>query len=328
MIPTGVILNNLNYKLALIFIYSFCATWIAADYLKRKFFKKGYTVIDMYKANKPKISNLGGTAALVGFLAAIVLAQVIVREFSTANLLIYYFIVIIHASFGLIDDLINTSNRIKIIAPYFMALPVALLVTNTTLNVGFASLNLGLWFVYLIAPVYLLVVTNLVNMQSGFNGLASGSTWILMFAVILRTIFLGQLDLLFYIFPVFGALTILRFYDSYPAQMIWGNIGSMMMGSALGAFLIITKAELFGVIILIPHIVDFSLYLFSITIARQRFEKVKFGKLRKDGTIIAPTPYKLKFLLPYCFRLTEKQTVYILYAITALFCVIGLVVGV
>jgi UDP-N-acetylglucosamine--dolichyl-phosphate N-acetylglucosaminephosphotransferase len=328
MIPTGLIFNNLNYKLALVFIYSLFATWLSADYLKRKFFKKGFTVVDKYKKNTPTISNLGGTAALVGFLAAIVLAQVLVKEFSTADLLIFYFIVIIHACFGLIDDLINTSNRIKIVAPYFMALPVALLVTNTTVNFGFASLDLGIWFVYLIAPVYLLVVTNLVNMHSGFNGLASSTSWILMAAVILRTIFMHQFELLFYILPVFGALTVLMYYDRYPAKMIWGNIGSMMMGSALGAFLIITRAELFGIVILIPHIIDFFLYIYSITFARQEFLKVKFGKLRKDGTIEAPTPYKLKFLLPYYFRLTERKTVWLLQGITAVFCVIALVVGV
>lgn len=322
------LLTNTNYKLILVFAYSLLATFIAAGYLKRKFLSKGFTVTDMYKKSRPIIANLGGTAALVGFLIAITLSQILVYEFSTADLLIFFFIVIIHSLFGLIDDLILTSNIIKIVAPYFMALPIFLLVDSSIIHIGVYSIDLGLWFVYLIAPVYLLVVTNLVNMHSGYNGLASGTSWVLMIALIIRTIIIGDSPSLFYILPVFGALTALWIYDKYPAKMIWGNVGSMMMGSAIGAYIIISQAEIFGLIILLPHIIDFLLYLYSQIFKRKNFEKIKFGKLRKDNTIEAPTPLKLKFLLPYYFRLTEKQTTYWLYAITALFCIIGLLVGV
>lgn len=322
----GHILNNLNYKLALVFIYSLFATFVAAEYLYRKFRKKGFTVVDMYKKEKPSITNLGGVAALVGVMIAIVLAQILVKEFSTADLLIFYFIVIISASFGLIDDLISINNMLKIIAPYFMALPIALLVSDV--RIGPWPIGVGVLFVYFIAPIYVLVVTNLVNTHSGYNGLASGLSWIIMLTLAIRTVLVGQIEQLFLLLPVFGALSVLIFFDKYPAKTIWGNVGSMMMGSAIGAYLIVTNAEIFGIIILFPHIIDFLLYLYGTFIKKEKFEKVKFGKLRADGTIIAPTKYKLKFLLPYYFRLTEKQTTWILYITTAVFCAIGLVVGV
>jgi len=322
------IFNNHTYRLLLVFFYSLFATYLAGEYFKTKFIKKGFTVTDMYKKERPILANLGGTIALVGLMIAIVLSQILVKELSTAQILIFYFIVIIHAIFGLIDDLIVTNNKIKIFAPYFMALPIALLITNTSISIFDFNIDLGLLLIYVIAPVYLLVVTNLVNMHSGFNGLASGVSGIIMFALITRSIIMGDIEQLFYIIPIFGALSVLWFYDKYPAKMIWGNIGSMRMGSAIGAYIIITGAYLFGIIILIPHIVDFFLYLISVTIKRQQFDNIKFGKLRKDGTIEAPTPLKLKFLLPYYFRLNEKQTVWILYAVTAIFCIIGLLVGV
>jgi len=282
----------------------------------------------MYKKNKNKVADLGGAAALVGVLTAIVLAQIIVSEFSTANLLQFYFIIIVHATFGLLDDLINISNLIKIVAPYFMAIPIVLLVNQTLLTLGPYTIDLGYWYVYLIAPVYLLVVTNLINMHSGYNGLASGLTWILLLTLGIRSVLFGQTEHLFYLLPVFGALSILIFFDKYPTKMFWGNIGSMMMGACVGAYIIISNAEIFGIIILLPHIFDFFLYLISVFIKKKKFLKIKFGELRKDGTIKAPTKYKLKFLLPYYFRLTEKQTTWILYGITAIFCILGLAVGV
>jgi UDP-N-acetylmuramyl pentapeptide phosphotransferase/UDP-N-acetylglucosamine-1-phosphate transferase len=66
----------------------------------------------------------------------------------------------------------------------------------------------------------------------------------------------GQSNNLIFLMPVFGALTVLTFYDKYPAKMIWGNVGSMMIGSAIGAYIIITGAELFGIIILIQKILQ------------------------------------------------------------------------
>ncbi len=316
------------YKFILSFLYAVFGTFVAAEYFERKFKSHGFIVKDMYKRNKPILANLGGAAALVGIFVAIVLSQVIVKEFSTSSLLIFYFIVIIHSVSGLMDDLINTSNVIKVIAPYFMALPVALLVQDNVVNLFGFSIEMGLAFNFIIAPVYLLVVTNLINMHSGFNGLASGTSWLLMLALGIRTIMFGKIELLFYLLPVFGALTVLWFFDKYPAKMIWGNVGSMMVGSAIGAFIIVSNAEIFGLIILMPHIIDFLLYLYCVLVKGRNFLKVKFGKLRLDGTIKAPTPLKLKFLLPYYFRLTEKQTVYWLYLVTAVFCVVGLVVGV
>jgi len=323
-----IIFNNHTYKIILVLAYSIFGTYLAAEYLKKKFFKRGFVVTDKYKKEQPTIANLGGTAALVGVIIAIFLSQLLVKELSTANLLIYYFIVITHALFGLIDDLILTSNRLKIIAPYFMVIPVIILASQTSINLFGHVIELGMLFPYLLAPVFVLVVTNLINMHSGYNGLASGVSWLLMLALGIRSVIMGQFDTMFYLAPIFGALTVLCFYDSNPAKMIWGNIGSMMMGAAIGTYMIVSHAEIFGLIILIPHIVDFLLYLSSITIAGKKFNDIKFGKLRKDGTLEAPTPLKLKFLFPYYFRLTEKQTTWILYGVTALFCVIALMVGV
>lgn len=320
--------NNLTYKLILVFLYSIFATYVAATYIEKKFRIHGFVKQDKYKTGKRFVPNMGGIAALVGILASIVLSQLIVYEFSTANLLIYFFIVIMHALFGLIDDLIYTSNLIKIISPYFMALPIFILAANTSLSIGSMSWNLGPWFIYLIAPLYFILITNLVNTHSGYNGLSIGLSWLVMLALGIRTIIHGQPTLLFYLLPVFGGITILWLFDRYPSRLLPTNVGTLVMGSAIGAYIIVTGSLLFGLIIFIPHLIDFGLYLFGTIFKRQKFEKVKYGKLRKDGTIEAPTPYKLKFLLPYYFRLTEKQATWCLYLITAVFCAIGLLIGI
>jgi hypothetical protein len=58
----------------------------------------------------------------------------------------------------------------------------------------------------------------------------------------------------------------------------------------------------------------------------ERYKAQKFGKLRKDGTLEVPNRLTLKWILPYYFRMTEKQVVLAMYALTALFCIIGFAV--
>ncbi len=313
------------YKLIVVFLYSCFATYVAAYYLSRKFKQKGFVKLDKYKKGNKKISDLGGTSIFIGVLVAIVLSQLLFKEFSMANLLIFYFIVIIHATFGLLDDLINLSNKIKIIAPYFMALPIALLVSSANINLFNTDLNLGLLMIYFIAPVYLMVVTNLVNMHSGFNGLASGVSLILLIFLGLRTVLLQQYDYLFYLMPILGAVLIYHFFDKYPAKMLWGNVGSLMTGAAIGSYIILTNAWIFGIVLLLPHIVDFLMYIYSVTYAGNRFLDIKYGSLRKDGTIKAPTPLKLKFLFPYYFKLNERKTVWLMYLLSIISGSLGLV---
>jgi UDP-N-acetylglucosamine--dolichyl-phosphate N-acetylglucosaminephosphotransferase len=46
--------------------------------------------------------------------------------------------------------------------------------------------------------------------------------------------------------------------------------------------------------------------------------------VREDGTLEVPNPFTLKWVLPYYFGMTERQTVLAMYALTLPFCVLGL----
>ena len=116
-------------------------------------------------------------------------------------------------------------------------------------------------------------------------------------------------------------LVILKY--KYPAKIIEGNIGSLSFGAAIGVLICVKDYYLFGIFILLPHIVDFLFLVFLRTTGR---EFVKFGDINEEGFIIAPNPYKMKFLLPYYFKLTEKQTVFYLHIITLAFCMFGIII--
>ncbi len=317
------------YKLIVVVLYSYFPTLWLGERLIPKFKKLGYTVKDIYKKGTPQVASMGGIIIFSGVLISLTITQVLFSQisfegFSTSLLLIFYFVVVVYGVFGILDDLIEMGHIWKIIAPFFMALPIGLLVQDTVIRSFGLNLELGWIFPLIIAPLYIMVITNLVNMHAGFNGLASGVSLIIMFFLGLRTVMLGNYQQLVYLLPAFGALAAFYHFDKYPARMLWKNSGSYLIGGVIGGYIILTSQEFFGVILFIPHIVDFLLYAY-LKVTGKKF--VKFGKLRADGTIQAPNPIKLKFLFPYYFRMTEKQAVYVQYAISIVVGIIALIVS-
>jgi UDP-N-acetylglucosamine--dolichyl-phosphate N-acetylglucosaminephosphotransferase len=304
------------------FVLSFFIVFFSTPAFIKKMFSKGYTVTDQYKSKKPRVANMGGIVLLAGVIVSVILAQLVLGY--SKELILMYSIVILFFAFGLTDDLININRALKIFIPFFLALPISLVARDTSVWLGFFSINLGAFYLYVIAPVYVMVVSNLINMHSGYNGLAIGlSSILLFFSAIKAYIVNGPVSLLLAA-PMFGAVVAFWYYDKYPSKIFLGNSGSLPMGAALGAFLIANKLELFGVIALLPHIINFLMY---VVWKIKKIGEVKFGKLRSDGTLIVPNNLTLKWFFPYYFRLTEIQATSICYLVTVISCAIALFVS-
>lgn len=307
--------------LFVIFALSFTVTFMLTPKLIKKAKEKNYVVRDMYKKDKPYVPTMGGLAIFGGLLVSLIAAQFIVPDVS--KLLIFYFIVVIFAMFGLADDLFDIGRKLKIFVPFFLALPIALLNLDTTLWIGFTQIELGVLYSFIIAPVYIMVVANLVNMHSGYNGLSCGLSYILLIFIAVKVYMDSGIENLFYIMPILGAMLAFLYHNTYPASIFEGNIGALMFGSAIGGLIILNNIEIFGIIILIPHIINFLMY---IVWRIKKLGEIKFGELREDRTIKVPNPWTLKWTLPYYFRLTEHQSMWIMYILTTIFGVIGLLV--
>lgn len=307
----------------IIFIVGLFTTFVYTPKLIKKTAARGFVVKDMYKKGKPNVPNLGGLAILVGMMASLIFAQFLVEKPLSHNLLIFYFMVLSYALFGLMDDLLDVGRKLKIYIPFFLALPVLLLLDGAP-QTGILIAGVDAGILYLIAaPMYVMVVSNLINMHSGFNGLSCGlSYFVLVFTVI--KVAIGETPgNIMYILPIFGPILAFLYFETYPAKIFWANIGSLMVGAAVGGFIIINHLELFGIVILIPHIINFLMY---VVWKIKKIGEVKFGGLRDDGTLIVPNPLTFKWLFPYYYRLTENQTMWIMYAITTAFGILALLI--
>jgi len=229
--------------------------------------------------------------------------------------------------YGLTDDLFMFKKRYdKILILFFLALPIAILTRDTDLNLLFTNVDLGVFYAFLFAPIYIMVVANLINVHAGFNGLSGGLSLILLITAAVGSYMSDGLTYIPLIVPVVGSLAAFMHFNEYPSKVLLGNIGTYLLGASLGGFLILSNQELFGVIILIPHIINFLIDTWTLKIKKTPL--VKFGGVRKDGTIISPPSMRfvsLKFLVTHYLRLTEQKAVFALYGITIIFAILGLV---
>ncbi len=291
----------------------------------RKFRDRDMVVPDYYKNSVRYVPTSGGLSILLAFYSAVFLA--ILGAFSaqiTLPELVSAFIIALYGLFGLLDDLIDIGRATKVVFPPVFTLPIAFVASKAEVPlIG----EVGGLLLFIIAPVYVMVVANLVNMHSGFNGMASGLTAILLAFLLLKSLTSGKGSTLISS-AMLGALLAFLYFNWYPSKIFDGNVGAFTMGSTVGLAIVLGGFYVSGFVMLLPHTANFLLYVYwrlmrKIKPHDERYKIVKFGKVRKDKSIEAPNPYTLKWVLPYYFKMTEKQVVLSMYALTTVFCVIG-----
>jgi UDP-N-acetylglucosamine--dolichyl-phosphate N-acetylglucosaminephosphotransferase len=324
-------------------------------WLIRGLHERGVLVKDYYKSKPTYIPDKGGLAIMFAcglmiciFPMLVYLTRRIFDIFNIGFLREPYLlqindaiimVLLVFGIFGLLDDYIDIGRPMKIVLPIFFTSPMILAVDPDFLTLPFIGtvdlqtpvyweITYSVLFRFIVIPLYILVTANLVNMHSGFNGLATGTTIIILVTLIVKSQWESFTSDIVAIGAITGALIALWWFNKYPSKIIEGNTGALMMGSAIG-MTILVKGYLFaGFVMLIPHTLNFMLYVYW-RIQRLRMPKnpkykaVKFGKLRSDGTLEVPNRLTLKWILPYYFRMTEKQTVLAMYGITLIFCIIG-----
>lgn len=132
---------------------------------------------------------------------------------------------------------------------------------NSVTTVPFFK-NLTLDFAVFYIPVIIFVITatsNAVNLTDGLDGLAIGTISIAFIAIALIAYASGRVDFSNYLniiyLPRSGELTVFSaavigaglgflWYNAYPAQVFMGDTGSLALGGALGAMMVMLRKEL------------------------------------------------------------------------------------
>ena len=309
-----------NIMVASTFIVPLVAAILSMPYFIRKLTEKGTVVKDYYKKKETMVPSEGGLPILLIAMVSLSILSLFFK-FTTAN----YVAMMVIASFGLfgiLDDMIDIGRLSKLLLMYYCSYTLIQDACPASSSMpDICGIATALIYMQFIVPTYVLVASNLVNMHSGYNGLSSGLSLIVLISIIIRSILLDDVENIAVVIGITGATLGFYLYDRYPSQIFWGNVGSLAIGATIGAAIVIQGFVVSGFIMLIPPTVNFLMYVYW---KARKFPAAKFGRARDDGTIEVPNNLTLKWVLPYYYRMTEKQATYAMFLLTGIFCLIGI----
>ena len=337
----------------IIFIISAGGTFYVMPHSIRKLKDNKILASDMYKFDSHQIPTNAGMIVLFTSFIAISLSPLIARiinlffgfdysDLSEMNLAVLL-VVSIFAFYGLIDDLVDIGRVLKLILPICFSFPLMSVVRPEIIFIPFTGeINLSQTFYgdidfsdifrIFVIPLYVMVVANLVNMHSGYNGLQSGLSLILLTTIFIASLIDNTLALISPFGAFLGSIFVFWIYNKYPSRVFEGNIGSLLFGSLIGCLIVVQEYWWFGFFILLPHTFNFILWIVWLVLMKinpedylkEDGEHQKFGNIRPDGSIKVPNRLTLKWIPNYYFKLNERQTVYCMYLLTLLFCFTGI----
>ena len=213
------------------------------------------------KAGTP---TMGGVAMILSVGAALLVTD----RLRTPALAIGYVIVFVYGLIGFLDDYIKvvqkglveasgakTDASLGIRASHKMVLQIlaalalafyAKETVGTSILLPFTMGEFDLGWAYVPFVMFVLVaVTNAVNLTDGLDGLAAGSTLIVMIFFALLSLYLREAEMALLPSAVMGACLGFLCYNFNPARIFMGDTGSMALGAALAVAAVFTRTELF-----------------------------------------------------------------------------------
>jgi len=280
---------------------------------------------DMNKPGQPPVAEMGGLG-LVGGFGAGVLVLIALRTFlkietlaavSVVELFAVLATILAIALIGLIDDLIGVHQGWKAIIPALAAIPlIAIAAGQTTMRLPFIGpVNFGILYSLVLVPLGVTGAANAFNMLAGFNGLEAGMGAVAIGALAIIAAHLGEVTSLVLLLAALGALLATLYFNWYPAKVFIGDVGTLTIGTVIATAVIVGNFEWAGVMVILPHAVDFLLK------ARKRFPSTGWHGEYRDGKLYCPAhgPVGLaQLILKLAGGMHERTLVLVLMGFEAL----------
>ncbi|MBW2192273.1 MAG: phospho-N-acetylmuramoyl-pentapeptide-transferase [Deltaproteobacteria bacterium] len=251
------------------------------------------------KAGTP---TMGGTLILF----SIIVSTLLWTNLSNTYVWIVLLVTVSYGAVGFTDDYLmqikkqskGLGVRNKLLMQLFIAIVAGVLVYanpdfNTRVTIPFfkkISPDLGLGYI-LFAAVVIVGTSNAVNLTDGLDGLAIGpviiaATTYMFFAYVAGHVQIANYLQINYV-PGCGEIAIFcgvlsgaglgfLWFNTYPAQVFMGDVGSLSLGAALGTVAVITKQEILltlvgGLFVMEAMSVIFQVGFFKMTNGRRIF---------------------------------------------------------
>ena len=230
--------------------------------LIRKMRAGGMVGIDVNKPVKTEVAELGGISALFAFsisLSVVVGLQKLIGNVAEPPFLAAISVFFMASMIGLIDDISDLPQRLKALAVAFAALPLMLVHFGEpiiTFPFGFQWAFLGEWHLFywlVLVPIGVTGVANAMNMSAGYNGLETGQIVVIATALVAVGQVRNSPDVaLMVLGAVVGCASGLYYYNRHPARIFVGDIGTLGLGAAVAAGVVLAHIEFYGLVAVAP----------------------------------------------------------------------------
>ncbi len=314
-------------------LMALATVFILTPPLIRKMKAGGMVGLDVNKLDKTPVAELGGIAALFAFsvsLSLVVGLQKLLGNVAEPPFLAAISVFFMAATIGLIDDISDIPQRLKAVAVAFAALPLMLVHLGAAvisfpfgLQITFpGGWHLVYWLV--LVPIGVTGVANGMNMSAGYNGLETGQIAVVSVALLAVGQLRGAPDVALLVFgAVLGCAVGLYYFNRYPARLFIGDIGTLGLGAALAAGVILAHIEFYGLVAIAPAFYEAGATCYYGLRGENRARRAacRNPSIRPDGLLRPPVHaehYTLAYWILSHRAMNEKTLVEVLLLVYAI----------
>jgi UDP-GlcNAc:undecaprenyl-phosphate GlcNAc-1-phosphate transferase len=287
----------------------FIVTVLITPLVKRLAIKIGAVDKPNYrKVHQNVMARLGGLAIYIGFLIGFIVLQP--ESPYVLPILLGSLIIILT---GVLDDITELAAKWKLLGQILAASVVVIGgVRVEYINLPFEGyLQLG-WFSIPLTLLWILGVTNAINLIDGLDGLAAGVSSIVLITISSLAIFQGDTFVAALGVMLLGSTLGFLVFNFNPAKIFMGDTGALFLGYMISVIALLGFKNVTVFSLIIPVII------LAIPISDTLFAIIR--RIVQKKPLSAPDKSHLHHCL---LRLgfSHKQTVLVIYAMTAFFSV-------
>ena len=256
------------------------------------------------------IPRLGGLAIFIAFILSVVLFADISKQVS--GILLGAILVV---AIGAIDDVISLKAWVKFIFQIIAAVIAVMhdvviqVIMNPNVFSSVDTLNLGP-FAIPVTIIWIVAITNSVNLIDGLDGLAVGVSTISSVMMLVIALLVADANIAVVLASLAGACIGFMPYNLNPAKIFMGDTGALLLGYVLSTVSIIGLFKFYAVVSFAVPFLVLAVPLFDTAFAF-------FRRLLKGKNPMKPDRGHFHHRL-IDMGLTQKQAVAILYSISML----------
>lgn len=201
------------------------------------------------KVHQKIMPRLGGFAIYIAFIIGFLLTRPESQMVSVTAILIGSFIIVIT---GILDDVYQLSPKVKLMGQIIAALVVIFGgVKIEYINLPFDGvLNFG-WFSIPLTLLWIVGITNAINLIDGLDGLAAGVSSIVLITITILAMLDGNIFVMTLGTILIGSTLGFLVHNFHPAKIFMGDTGALFLGYIISVISILgfKNVTLFSIIV-------------------------------------------------------------------------------